>query len=747
MAISIVCLMVSCTNDDTQAEPVNPCPGQEVVFGTSLDVTGTRTNYEGPVSSATVSIKINWADGDAIKVYGTTCTTVPQAVYNVIPAKDASSNNTNYAERLDKADAVGVQWGSEATSDFYAVYPSTSESFEAILSEEDKSIVAAAINTTIRTNQHNVFEKVIDADNTVRWVGTPYIDNRASTTMPDALMYAYTPGAQAGKTVDLRFKPIATVLNFQLAGWTSTLELSEPTVYVQRIVVTAPSEIAGDFTLGIMPNNEEGTVSTAVELVGNNDKEIVIEPVLELGTLLTLEKGQRCEFNVFTIPQDDMVLNSDWTVRLETSHGNFTYTVTPTAADGYYPLTPGAIHKVRVPLLTVESDYQFDPATWMTTIPRNVYLSELSIPGSWYSVHPDYQTTTDLTAQYKAGIRAFNLDCRLSYDDCNFTGTTGRGNLRLVCAGTDKVVTGFGVSITPGDLVLDKLKTIAGLIPDDEYVVVVLTVAEKPLSRRLLSENYIYGNVDPAQVIPAITTMLNENAEALKLYTSEITANTTVGDVLGKMIVKINTNNASLSSYTYPDYALVSFASMAMSDYNAGDDNITDLAVDYYTKMQTADMFWANNAAKEGASASLTYYYHQAQRTTTDGTTVSGVPTLAQRKAAIDNIIGESKKIYDAGTHNGWFQLGVGGYIKDASNNDPDQSTVATELNGYVKTAIQNKIKTDPSPVGIVLMNQANSEAGLAVVNEILTMNGKFKLNRDPNKPMWPGAGEEEEMP
>ena len=51
---------------------------------------------------------------------------------------------------------------------------------------------------------------------------------------------------------------------------------------------------------------------------------------------------------------------------------------------------------------------------------------------------------------------------------------------------------------------------------------------------------------------------------------------------------------------------------------------------------------------------------------------------------------------------------------------------------------------TDPSPVGIVLMNYCTDDAtkgtngkGLALVNAIIKMNGKFRLDRDPNAPEW----------
>ena len=131
----------------------------------------------------------------------------------------------------------------------------------------------------------------------------------------------------------------------------------------------------------------------------------------------------------------------------------------------------------------------------------------------------------------------------------------------------------------------------------------------------------------------------------------------------------------------------------------------------------------------------MKYYYHQAQNTNSDVTrdnkTYSSVPTLGQRMDAIDNIIVKSTEIYDASSHNAWFQMGIGGSI-DGGN----PSGVSSVLNPYLSKKIEEKMEDDPSPVGIVLMNHAtttNSDekiVGIQLVNDIIAMNGKFYLKR-----------------
>lgn len=745
--IGLSCLFASCVEEkfnDPQADP-----GKEVRFSVTVEEDlATKTIYgeESTVNGVT-SVPVNWIEGDKISVYGETCY-IKQAEYEV----KTGGNVQNFASSLDKTGSAGVQWGDQATSDFYAVYPSTNASFKTTGEE-------TVATTSISSTQNNVFELSNDT-----WVGKHFGDDASNPSMHEAIMYARTEGASPtdnnGNPTDvkLHFKPFTTVLKFRFVGYTSNL--SNPTVYVQNITVTAPDgvAIAGKFDLDIEGSGSNASATAvASKTEGETSNTISVNTILPGGTYLPLKPNQAVEFNVFTIPQGYSMNGTDklWTVTINTQgHGSFTYKMKP-LNNATYNLVAGQIHKVKVPNLQINTKIEWDPENWITQIPTPVYISELSMPGTWYSCHSDYQNTTDLTLQYKAGIRAFNIDCRLTYSEYESGYLGGAGDLRLVCAGTDKAE---GTSIRPqytaGELVVDKLKTIASCIPGNEYVVVIITLAEKPLSRDpLLYDPVTYGNVDPAQIVPELVKILTGEAQGsdgktvsttdLKLYTSKITSNTTINDVAGHMIVKINTNNSGISNYTYPTNSLVSFASMAMSDWNSSGDNITDLDSDYYTKMQTAIMHWGN------AETDLNYYYHQAQRTTsgvneydTNGTLtgtdysttyqVEGVPTIQMRKDAIKNIISQSKAIYDNGAHDGWFQLGIGGYIKDNDYADPNQSDVATALNSYVQNLIEDKMDTDPSPVGIVLMNHAcdASGNGIQLVKDIIEMNGKFYLNR-----------------
>lgn len=710
--LATVALLVSCT--DEQVNEISPFNGQDVKFSASLSGNNNSRTLYGDEAADAGSIRVNWVHGDNITVYGTTCN-VKQANYTVDTGESAGMN---YALNLNKTGAVGVQWGNEA-SDFYAVYPAVEEAFS---TNVDGTIT---VSTQVAQNQKNKFTLVDDT-----WVGTPYVDDLENPSMSNALMYAYTPNAKSSDyngVVNLTFKPFSTVLKFKLNGWEVKNGMTEDVgsvavVTVNKITIKAPVPVVGecDFTFV----DGKPTVS------GGEYNDIVIYP-----NQLLLSEEQSVEFNAFAIPQEyTMTSDEPWTVIVETDYGTYNYKIAP-SADA--TLAEGQVHKINIPNIQInQGAVDLAPSEWMKWIPRNVYLSELSLPGAWYATNSDYQSTTDLSEQYAAGIRAFNIDCRMSpssYDN-GFMGIGATyGPLQLVCAGTDKWSTGGTVlgNLTPGTTVKDALTTIANQIKGDEYVVVVLTIAEKPLT----SSGTAHGGatVDPSVVLPEIYSVLKNNAASLKLYTSKITSNTTVNDVLNHMIVKVNINTTKDKFSTYGNgYALISEGSMASET-----DYIKDPIVKgNFTSMNTVDMCWGNEATD------LKFYYHQAQLTTnsestTDGT---GTPSFGDRKAAIDNIINQSATIYSNNLHNGWFQLGIGGYIKPS--NTEDRATVASTLNPYVLTKVNAKLESNPSPIGIVLMNFCtnNDYSSVDLTNAIIKMNTKFYLNRNMTQEEWPNG-------
>ena len=726
--MAILALLVSCSEEEIVK--VTPTNGQEVKFSVSMDKVASRTLY-GAVADDGKSIKVNWVDGDEITVFGTTCA-VQQANYKV-STKDANgiaATDQNYASSLEKTGAAGVQWGSDNVSEFFAIYPAVEGAF----SNNGSSVT---VDTEIKEIQHAEFEKNDDGV----WVGTPYADNVNNLGMENALMYAYKKVnySDTKGVVDLNFKPFSTVLKFKLSGWTlkddKGLEITLPStekVYINKITLYAPDEttISGPCSFTFKKNEKD---EMTVIADGGRYGTITLYP-----DMLALLQGESVEFNVFAIPKEYTMNSSDpWVVEVETAnYGIRQFSIKPTVAQ---TLEEGQIHNVNIP--KIEFYEQFDLTEykneWMKYIPRNVYLSELSIPGAWYATDDQYQSSTDLTKQFENGIRAFNIDCRLTYGEGkNWYNQYDDSELNLVCAGTDDAA-GIG-SINKltdeGETVLSKLQLLSNLLNShkDEFIYVVLTIAEKPLT----FSSTVFGNVDPSQVLSKIKEAL-DNSALTNLYKGSINSNTTLNDVLGKVVVKINVNTTQdkFANYsTLPSYALISQASMAAnSNYISG-----DIVKGEFTKMNSDLLYWD----KSLIDPNMTYYYHQAQHTEVDSTKTSGssTPSLYDRQVAINDIIAKSLSIWKDNKHNGLFQLGLGGYTGSSGNEQ--RTIVAQNLNRFVFNKISEKLKDSPSPIGIVLMNYCtdNYYKSEDLTNALITLNTKFYLNRDKTQDEWPNG-------
>ena len=733
--LATVALLVSCT--DEQVNEISPFNGQDVKFSASLSSNNNSRTLYGDEAADAGSIRVNWVHGDNITVYGTTCN-VKQANYTVDTGESAGMN---YALNLNKTGAAGVQWGNEA-SDFYAVYPAVEGAFS---TNVDGTIT---VSTQVAQNQKNKFTLVEDT-----WVGTPYVDDLENPSMSNALMYAYTADAKSSDNngiVNLTFKPFSTVLKFKLNGWEVHNDMtgevgSDAVVTVNKITIKAPVPVVGecDFTF----------VDGIPTVSGGEYNDIVIYP-----NQLLLEQGQSVEFNAFAIPQEYTMTSSEpWTVIVETDYGTYNYKIAP-STDA--TLAEGQIHKINIPNIQInQGAVDLESSEWMKWIPRNVYLSELSLPGAWYATNSDYQSTTDLSEQYAAGIRAFNIDCRMTASADSWTKNSliityytlnDNPKYLLQCAGSE-TLTGQKIggiervsNVADGLTVESQLELLSSLINDEEYIMVVLTISEKPkdLSGAISDSSETFGNnVNPEIILAEIKDILTRKGKTLKVFgyrdqdsNKTLNANTTVNDVLGSMIIKINVNvdqeATDLSTYNMENVLLCEGSMASEEKYIA-----TPIVAGSFTSMNTAALYWGNKISEP----SMYYYYHQAQMTKNDITnaSTSTTPSFVDRKAAIDDIINKSSAIYSSNEHNGLFQISVGGRLE----ND-NRTTVAEVLNPYILEKVNAKLENNPSPIGIVLMNYCtdNTYKSEDLTNAIIKMNTKFYLNRDMTQEEWPNG-------
>lgn len=793
--LGVLFVMTSCVEEKV-LDNIVATPGDEVEFTAGLN-TGVQTKTLYGADNGTNPIKVKWVNGDKIMVYGTTCTDGSDcqvAEYAVSMSKTSEPNvdaqGQNIAEGLNKTGEIGVRWGNAGVSDFVAVYPSEKASFA-----YDIESMAVTATTTISSTQNYVFNdipttKSVNGKDIPVWEGTHFANDATNPSMQNAIMYARTDDVQAGEPVGLSFKPFSTVLKFRFMGFDSNL-FPNTELYIQNIKITAPEgyHIAGDFDVTI-PRNENISIDNPVTATSKknstNTNTVTINTIKSGGSYLKLAANQAVEFNVFTVPLPNLTMTSTnlWTVTIQAQgYEPWVYNMIPTD-EGGYTLLPGLIHKVKIPKLISKTEVPWDPSQWITQIPEEVYLSQLSVPGAWYCMDDGYQGSIGLNADkltytsnkttdtngnvtsfyttsatsngiddglenlYYNGVRAFNIDCRTSKsEDANDAGGfTGRldkawsdsdysnGKSYLACSGTEKWE-GFSSSqyISDGTHVLDAVKSLIALAQKhtDEYIVIVFTFAEKPK----VNSNEFFGSINPVFISEQLTSILNDATIKPYLYTG-ITASTTIQDVLKpangivkNVIVKINHSNKSFYSgntFTLPDGIMTSYASMTMAGY--GLDNAPEVPLTEFANMQQQKIYNGKTLPSE-QNQIMTYYYHQAQKTEASETAAGTTnPSIYDRLKAVDDVLKKATDVYDdEESHNGLFQLGIGGSLDDNPYN------LAIKMNAAVQTKIEAKLASysDVSPLGFVLMNYAlDATYGLPLVKDILEMNGKIWLKR-----------------
>lgn len=702
----------------------------EVKFGMSLEKPDTKTIY-GPESNN--AFPIYWSQGDKVLVASPQCA-ITSAEYLVTPVSGQS-----YAEALNKTGASGVQWGS-TDADFYSVYPSTNASWMSL--KENEVIAKLKIASQQEANI------VLD--------GNTYTYSAAD--MKNVVMYAQTDNAKRGTTVDLKYKPYSTMIEFELGIGENVDEQNKPngtygSVKIFSLNLTAPDGVAltGDFTLTF--NGDDDPTIVAAGNNGNSIKmNFTTQPLLN-------ETNKTLKAKVAMIPFSNIKLH-DWTVSVEVLEGTATATKTytmklnvdkpETEEVEQLELAAGKVHKVKLPKFSSKTAWDPDMSEWITTLYdyKNIYITELSLPGAWYAGAPtsdNYQSTDNFATLWNAGVRAFAVECR--------TATSGWGNStpsRVVISGTGSNSTGWtggGSYYYGGDRISTVIQSIAnqvanslkkdsnGTVIDGEFAVLVLSYADGGKGgHRAADYNYF---------INGIKTEI-ANAGVSNIYSDPVTALTTVSDVLGKLIIKINVDkNLPNNSYAGDMNALLS--------YNPFIQQLTDVD---YTKPLFSKLYWKtwddSYKVTTETSDDFLWCFASANRTQLNTGTNTTIPTYAQRQTALRTMIEHSKELTASKKHNVWFYFNAGG---TQTTSMADETTSATDFASTMNTWLYDLIKlkanggtdingvygtagayieSEPSPLGIVMFNQCTNSTykGPQIIEEIVFMNNKIKLLR-----------------
>lgn len=711
LGLSLLAL-VAC-NQENMPERPTPTPGAEVKFGVSLNKTDvTRTIYgEEHTVKNEKFFPIYWVDGDKVLVTSPQCLNGRNTAQYKVSVKDDTPQN--YASSLDKTGEVGVQWGQNPTADFYSVYPANNASVQE--------------GTKFRLTMPNVQTLELGGDK----------DVKAYADMNACFMGAVSRKVDNGKDVNLTYTPLSTAIRFTLHGPSDGQGQIGSKVVISQVVLKADRDqsIAGDFTVDM--NTPKPTVT--VTPGGKTYNEITLYTYYpSTGGFLTLGREESVELNAFVIPHENLAVNDKWKLEVTTADG-IVYTTFLKGRIGDGKLKPGWIHRFKGKLPSLPAKDEWDPSKWMESVPRNVYLSEISIPGSWNSLNMDFQYAADgsstldvnsvkaqkdaIEAQYKAGVRAFHIDTRWKGKSKSSSDITdlsiangGKGRTyKIYLSGGKKVMKDENISFET------VLNCITKHVKSKEYMMVFCTFAQNSYEKT------------EGEWMKAISDVCAKNNKIIDA--SKISANTVVGDVLGKVIVIVNCEKDPSTIKNLPHGSSKCLFTYTPITLNEG--NFHSLR-------------WCTGKIVNSATPTLEMYSSQAQTMATLDAT-SGFtdddrgycPTLAERIEKSQNILGFSNDNFGMTDykHAHWMYHGLGGYSIDGGTHLNNQEEVAQALNRWIDDKIKLMAakptgdQTRYYPVGLVLMNYVTGDTyGKSVVKGILSLNNKFRKAYDPNK-------------
>ena len=687
---------------------------------------GTRTVYG---DRTTTGVPVYWeADGsDKIAIF---CNQASQPADHLVTYK-ITPDETNHAIAASVAkvntNEAGLQWGDLDTEHrFYAFYPASAVKGSA---EEDQTgKITANIPVTQQVQEWRTVEKgangAIDGKKT--YFGLPNMDY--------AYMYAYnavTPSQVAdGQFIDLQFHNLVTVLDITVQGPSSgTATITN--INVDAIDGTTPI-LTGDFTCNIR-NASTGEAVATCEPVGdfNEERGRISIPCYDKknGQFIQLGPDELLNVKAYIIPQDLENTVKQRTLRVTVSLLNGApCRKTLQTAD----VTPHKINRVILPPLTIGGTNY-----WMSSLDPDIYVSELSIPGSKFSVLTSdngadrvYQNS-DIDKQFEDGVRAFIFQTAVDGTNShpiNLANNEFTYDINVVAEDQSHQVMSLSDAVKKIASYLDQCQK-AGKENEFAFLMLTYTTGDQDLGKGHLT----WGGMEwdrPALSaeqtwIQGLRDKVNEIAADPnnRIYTGEITPNTTIDDVKGKIILKANYNSEDMiSGYTGSAPIMFTYWESA-----TGPDG-------YQEKNGGMPMDWGTPMWYTNSTADLRWYYQEVT-SVGDGQEA----TTQEKKDGIQNLFRKSVDLYHNDTsHKTWFMNDLGGYYSDnvdINGRGTGIQALAIDMNQMGVDELQNR--EENAGLGLIFMNFADKQEGSGVdyksdwlIQTIIDNNFKFALRK-----------------
>lgn len=715
--------LIGCKDDVVVEKTVTPAQtGDEITFGSSLtDIEEqTRTIYgDKPVNGA---YPVTWEDGDQIAIYCPEASNGNMVYYKVTPDGDNASHSS--AVTKVNPNQAGLQWGQKEEHHFSAFYPA-----DRIVGLQNGKITAE-----------------IPVEQTpLSWKSTP--NDAGGTTYTGvantdyAFMWAYnTHNKSDGGDVALNFKPWVTILDVEING-PETADAAIKMSSVQ-LVSTTGETLNGQFTMDFTAVENNRAAYPTYEQAGepHATRSMITIQLYDQslndgkGDFITLRHGDKIVVRFYLLPKDvnyDTSACQDLQLRV-TPYNSAVLVRTLNAAAGSDEGTQeGGILAHKVNKVILPSVSQTGPNYWMSSLDPNIYVTELSLPGSKMS----YQTAENVSGrnavhyqdlsiaqQVTNGIRAFQIQTASSNEPQGWSSGDASDQVLYMTVAGNKTRTRFKEIV---EEIATGLKTAEAAGKNQEYAFILLTaeLGECNDYGSYLAGTHTDGDLAWMDAIRNELAEMAADEETYRLYTGEITPTTTIDDVKGHIIIKVNYNNDNMGNHlSENDRIPAMFAKWGVFD---------DVSTPF-----TETSAYAINSMRWGTShnvnnGALQWFYHEA--TSVGYNNNGGEETYDQKIGNIEDMWNRSVGYYNSNSdHSMWFLNDLGGcYVNGVYSSDESQSGVnawTQEVGPYATRLLQNR--TEDATLGIVLINYANPENDYSgnLIQTIINNNFSFQL-------------------
>lgn len=731
IAGSLACLLMVACQDTFKETPVEPAvTGDEITFGSSLTDIQTRTVYGDKTEGEDGKFyyPVSWEDGDQISVYCPEAAQGKIVKYKITPDKNDPSRSAAVTKIY--ADEAGLQWGQEETHHFSAFYPG-----DRILES-----VGGKLRATIPVNQDPVEWK-----SESNGVGTTYT-GVANTDY--AFMWAYnTHDKSDGRSdVALNFKPWVTILDVEINGPAKAGESIKMSSVQLRSL--GGETLNGEFLIDFNPVEDNVKNYPTYEEYGNPNatrSQVSIQLYanaidgVAFNDFITLRHGDKIVVRFYLLPKDVNYDTSgegrnDLQIRV-TPFNSAVLTRTLNAQEGAHGggILAHKVNKVILPSVT-KGGFNY----WMSSLDPGIFVTELSLPGSKFS----YQNTDDqknvsthfqslsLVDQLKNGIRAFHVQTFANNVDSDGPGVRDNGG------DANSMELGVSVAENRTDISFKEMvATVAAGLDEaersgktNEYAFILLTYTGNS-SEGYGREGGIFTGYNWAVApdlawMQAVKNDLEEMSKdgKYRLYTGEITSNTTLAQVAGKVVVKVNYNSDAMANYLdVSDQVPALFSIWGVTDQTIKDDFEPTSA--YAINM----LRWGTS--NHNKNATMKFFYHEA-------TSVNHEESAYLKEYNIKNMWERSISYYKSNSaHDMWFMNDAGGYYFGGDYAEAESQKGIDDWTKYIGPIVTDYLqnRTEDATLGIVLMNYADpaNEYSGNLIQTIINNNFNFQLRTD----------------